>query len=541
MLDMTDEAFPFGVNLFIANQINNAISLAQSIDKVMHVFETLWPETESQQYFNRYLRAAIIVLFANPGSTLVDMYQLLTNDHYRQKMLKNVTDQTVQTFWRVQYDELANSARMQRVGALVGRLESLFMGRSLVRNIVGQSQNTIDFRKAIENKEIIFIKLPIKLLAADARLIGTMLVAQIHAAIFSFADMPDSKRPGFSLYVDEVQHFATPDFAEMFTEGRKFGVRVTIAHQYRNQLPSFLQDSTMTARTKVVFQPTPEDSRELSHLFPGGEATVRPEDMDKNVVEQLQYLTEISAIGAFIDGYVLDMLMHKKSGTVEITNPGDAGFLQMPGYGARVPEPLQFVNRLLYDVMRNSDPYQPIPEEIVYGFSNAGRGFFCAFRDSYRKELLSANIKYPPALVVETAEGKMFTRAPENSKEQLYHFLFCFRTVMEYLALYPIGKKSTTSTSEVAHMLTQLPRRAAFVRSGNEVGVIYTHDTDDPVTSEEFKKRMKEIKAQTRAKYCKPKDQVEAHNLPKPEDHSHQDTETVHHTALRGSRWEVTE
>src|SRR5205823_6226595 len=123
-------------------------------------------------------------------------------------------------------------------------------------------------RKAIERKELIFITLPLKTVPQDARLIGTLLMAQIHAAVFSFGNMPQEQRPGVSLYVDEVQNFATPDFSELFTEGRKFGIRVAVAHQYRKQLPSFLQDSAMTARTKVCFQTTPEDGRELAHLFP---------------------------------------------------------------------------------------------------------------------------------------------------------------------------------------------------------------------------------------------------------------------------------
>ncbi len=97
------------------------------------------------------------------------------------------------------------------------------------------------------------------------------MLSEIHAALFSFADVPAQQRPGFSLYVDEFQNFATPDFSEMFTEGRKFGVRVTVAHQYRSQLPPYLQASSMVARTKVCFQVNPDDAREMAHLFIGGE------------------------------------------------------------------------------------------------------------------------------------------------------------------------------------------------------------------------------------------------------------------------------
>src|SRR5262249_30640004 len=158
-------------------------------------------------------------------------------------------DQSVCDFWQTQYDDLSPALRYQRLEPLVGRLESLFMGRALVRNIVGQRQSSIDFRKCIENHEIIFIRLPLKTLGSDARLIGMMLMALIHAATFSFGDLSEHLRPGFSLYIDEFQSFVTSDIAELFTQGRKFCCRMAVAHQNRRQLDTDLQAATMTAAT----------------------------------------------------------------------------------------------------------------------------------------------------------------------------------------------------------------------------------------------------------------------------------------------------
>ena len=57
-------------------------------------------------------------------------------------------------------------------------------------------------------------------------------------------------------------------------------------------------------------------------------------------------------------------------------------------------------------------------------------------------------------------------------------------------------------------MLTQLPKRAAFVRSGDETGVIYTDNTPVQVSAEETKKRFIQIQAQTRERYCIHKDSL---------------------------------
>ena len=509
LLDLEDEDYPFGLNVFTDVGNNSAVALHQSIDRVMHCFEVLWPEALQQQHLPRFLLASVITLLANPGSTLVDMYKLLVVDSYRHKMLQNVKDESVHQFWQVQYDELSAVDRLTRVRPLLGRLEALFMGRSLVRNIVGQRQTTIDFRQAIENKEIIFIRLPIKTLTQDSRLIGTLLVAQIHAAIFSFSNLPEDQRPGFSLYCDEFEHFATSDFSEMFTEGRKFGVRLTLAHQYRRQIPEFLRAATLTARTVVCFQPIPEDAREMSQRFLNGTATIEPEDIEVRPVEYLLHShTEEPIVRTFIERYLQPLQSHASNGQVEIRKPGFQAnhvpywilSVEAPKDKPKTSDPTLALNRLLHEVMRTGNASLFIPPEIVYGFSNCGKGFYANFLYARKQRtLLTDKISYPKALVVSGVNGLRWTRPPEDSKEQMYHFLFHLRALMAYLADNPIGKKSTLSATEVAHMLTSLPKRAAFVRSGEDTGVIYTDKTAPLCSARELGRRFYIIRGQTRA------------------------------------------
>ena len=480
LLDMEDEAYPFGVNVFAVGKLTTSIAQAQAVERIMHIFEVLWPEVMEQQNLPRYLRAATITFLANPGTTLVDMYRFLLDEQFRAALLRQVTDATVLQFWQTQYDDLKESDRLRRVQPLIARLETLFMGRSLVRNIVGQRQTTINFRQAIEHHEVIFIRLPMKTVAQDARLIGTMLMAQIHAAVFSFGNVPEAQRPGVSLYVDEFQHFATPDFAELFSEGRKFGMKLTLAHQYRAQLPAFLQGSTMTARTKICFQTTPEDGRELAHVFPAQEESIKPEDINAHPAEYLlTYGSDVPEVQVFIETYLRPLQGQKRGNRVEIDHFAYDWINGKPLDKPRVPDPTPYLDNLLYYVMKTGDPDVRIPRDVVIGFANCGRGFFGQVRGLANTDrILSIETRFPPALMVQTADGGFrWTRVPESGTEQLFHLIFHLRTLMIYLASEPIGKKSTPSTTIVGQMLTNLPRRAAFVRSAETVGVIYTNDT----------------------------------------------------------------
>ncbi|HEY7348098.1 MAG TPA: hypothetical protein VH599_07230 [Ktedonobacterales bacterium] len=523
LLDMEDEEAPFGVNVFAHAKLTTSLAQAQAVDRLMHIFEVLWPEVLSQQNLPRYVRAATLVLLANPGATLVDMHTFLLDEHFRARLLAQVTDSTIKQFWATQYDNLSDTEQNRRVQPLINRLEALFLGRTLVRNIVGQSKTTVNWRKAIEGREIVFVRLPVKTLTQDARLLGTVIIAQLHAALFSFADIPEAQRPGFSLYVDEFQHFATPDFAELFTEGRKFSIRTHVAHQYRGQLPEFLQQSTMTARTKICFQTTPEDGREMAHVYPSQETTIKPEDIDPHVTETLLMRASDYGIVAecFVDGFLQPLQRYRRGrGKTEIVNPGfdlrrtiidiqSSG--ETVGQAIIVDDPTYFLDRLLYDVMRTGNWLLPIPYEIPRGFANSGKGFFAAARGAKDWELGPEMMdRFPAHLVVRTAEGdQRWTREPENGKETFYFFLYCLRSLMNQLAEEPIGKETRTKPADIAQMLSNLPKRAAFVRSGEDIGVIYTSATPAPVGPAEAGTRLQTIRQQTRAKYCHPREDVE--------------------------------
>jgi hypothetical protein len=303
----------------------------------------------------------------------------------------------------------------------------------------------------------------------------------------------------------------------MFTEGRKFGVRLTLAHQYRRQLPEFLRASTLTARTIVCFQPTPEDAREMSHLFLNGESTVDPESIEVNPVDYLlKHGSDNSQVQTFIDFYLRQMQHLSRNAEIEIKNPGFryehisywVFNVEAPKDKPTVPNPIHRLNHLLHEVMKTGNSNLPIHPDIVRGFSNCGLGFYGDFRIASKGELLSADISFPAHLVVETSGGSRWTRAPETGKEQLGHFLYFLRQTMNHLALNPIGKKRLFSSTEVANMLTRLPRRAAFVRSGQDVGVIYTDKTAEHCDTKELGRRYYLIRGQTRAKYCTPKEEV---------------------------------
>ncbi len=98
--------------------------------------------------------------------------------------------------------------------------------------------------------------------------------------------------------------------------------------------------------------------------------------------------------------------------------------------------------------------------------------------------------------------NRRWMRQPETSKEQLYHFLFHLRGMMEYIAVHPIGETINVTPADRAHEIIQLPKRHAFVHCGNDIGRIVTAHTLPPMDEDTALGNYVLIKLQTREKYC---------------------------------------
>ncbi len=426
-----------------------------------------------------------------------------------------------------------------------------------MKNIVGQAETSIDFRRAIENKEIILIKLPRKILPQDAALIGTMLTAQIHAAIFSFADMPAERRPGFSLYVDEFEHFATNDFAEMFAEGRKYGVRLTLAHQTRSQIPrtlEVLRSTTFNAATVLCFS-APDDASEMARLFPA-KATVRPEDIDPDPVDfLLKYGHDAPVMDFFTREYVRPLANRL---------PGLKGLRVQEGKHTRtsnvmyeeVKQDIAELSRFLYEVEKSGNWQQPIPYKhaenwrghiwdvweyvlLTYPGGTADRTIIqkllalplsdAAQVEKVRQFILSLPVREhdmreyykwkdaSSSLNLAWASGKQSKQDYADAvaslpiqRENFLTLLTTLRKVMAYLATNPIGKQTAPSTAQVATQIISLKSRQALVKTTQATHQIQTIDTRQIKTAplQEQQTRKRAILEQTRKKYCKPADEV---------------------------------
>jgi hypothetical protein len=79
---------------------------------------------------------------------------------------------------------------------------------------------------------------------------------------------PGKPRPPFYLYIDEFQSFASDAMVAILAEARKYGLALTIAHQYLDQLPDSIRQSVFgNAGNLIAFRVGQRDARILEEEF----------------------------------------------------------------------------------------------------------------------------------------------------------------------------------------------------------------------------------------------------------------------------------
>jgi hypothetical protein len=291
-LDLKDRKYPFALNVFACSDPEDEEARDRTRNQVTHAFEKLWPETQRGVYFKKLLRHVIILLIENPGLTLADVPKLLRDDAYRGQYVSRLKNVGSQEFWEYDYGALSPARQHTESTPLLSRIDEL-LAEPVLKRILCQPRSTVDIRSLIEQRQNLFVTLPIneEAYAKTSELVGTMLMSLVYAATFAFADVPEHERPGFSLIVDEFQNFATEDYAKLFSQGRKFRVKQFLAHQYRGQLSDTTsdanRDATLSAFTKIIFRVTEPDSRALGSLFLDIESRRQPGNLAIEILDRL--------------------------------------------------------------------------------------------------------------------------------------------------------------------------------------------------------------------------------------------------------------
>ncbi|MCL2110221.1 type IV secretion system DNA-binding domain-containing protein [Microgenomates group bacterium] len=218
--------------------------------------------------FEHAIRNAMLTIMARPGTTFIELVRALTDSKYVEEILPSVTDPIVRRYWTDQMAQTSDFHKSEVLDYIVSKF-GRFITNKTMRNIIGQSASSFNFRQAMDEKKVILCNLSKGILGEeDAKFLGLILVPKVLTAAMSRQDIPMEQREDFFLYVDEFQNYATEDFAVILSEARKYRLNLIVANQYIGQIEEDVKNAVFgNVGTMISFRVGVTDATYLAHEF----------------------------------------------------------------------------------------------------------------------------------------------------------------------------------------------------------------------------------------------------------------------------------
>jgi hypothetical protein len=259
-----DTAHPVGFNpLEVTDPTLKGHISSELVGVLKRLFADSWgPRLE---YILRY---TLLALLDYPNSTMLDITRMLTDKKFREGVIVYIDDPVVKNFWVTEFTSWNDKFASEAVAPVLNKVGA-FTANPMIRNIIGQPKSSFNIRKIMDEGKILIVNLSRGLMGEDnAGILGAMMVTKIQMAAMGRADMPESQRRPFYLYVDEFQNFATDSFATILSEARKYGLNLTVANQYISQMSEAVRDAVFgNVGTIVCFRISPDDAPFLQKYF----------------------------------------------------------------------------------------------------------------------------------------------------------------------------------------------------------------------------------------------------------------------------------
>jgi len=227
-----DSEFPIGFNVL---EVSDQKYKHLVVSDLLGIFTKIWANVWSAR-MEYILQNCILALLDTKGTTLLGIPRLLVDKDYRERIVANVKDPVVRSFWVHEYETWREQFRNEAIVPIQNKVGQ-FLNTSFIRNIVGQPKSTLNIPDIMNNGKILLVNVSKGKIGEDnSALLGAMIITKVQLTAMERVRITEEERTDFYLYVDEFQNFATDSFAAILSEARKYRLNLIIAHQYVGQL-----------------------------------------------------------------------------------------------------------------------------------------------------------------------------------------------------------------------------------------------------------------------------------------------------------------
>ncbi|MCB1418704.1 MAG: type IV secretory system conjugative DNA transfer family protein [Notoacmeibacter sp.] len=232
---------------------------------LVDTFKSIWGyDMLATPVMDQYLYNSVAALLEAPDATLMDIRFMLTSQNFRDRTIDHVCDPAIRAFWQNDFASLNERDRRETARSTLNKIGAL-LADPRMRGVIAYPKSMIRIEDILEQQKILIARLPQGRLGLQkTQMLGSLLLARFHMAVLA----RQGRKP-FHIYLDECHHFAPGTLTEMLSGIRKFGVSLTLCHQYISQLMPRLREAILgTVGTKIVFRVGLADAEALRHEFP---------------------------------------------------------------------------------------------------------------------------------------------------------------------------------------------------------------------------------------------------------------------------------
>jgi type IV secretory pathway TraG/TraD family ATPase VirD4 len=258
LFDPADESSALSFNLFRSSR-RTARNRSLLVSQLIAVFQKHWSQFWGPR-LEHILRNGLLAVAHHPAATMLLLYRFLSSESLRERVLGYCPDPLVRHFWQVEFQGYAKSFRAEALSPVLNKLGTL-LASPIMRRLFSQERSRIDLEHLMNERGILIARLSAGQIGEDnAHLLGALLLS----VLFLSATERARANPPVFVYADEFQHFTTGSIATILSEARKYGISLTLAHQYLAQLPDWLLASVLgNVGSKFLFRVGAEDASRL--------------------------------------------------------------------------------------------------------------------------------------------------------------------------------------------------------------------------------------------------------------------------------------
>ena len=271
IIDLGDTERVAGINLLDSHIFEDRELVSDTITQVMRGSWMQWgPRMQgilehvikSLHEANRSRRTAL-----DEQYTLLDAYNVLVDQGFRDEMLSRVDDPNLLRWWSSEFYAWDPKLRADALAPVLNRL-SYYRSSVKARQILGQSSSTLDIRKLVRGGGVLLV-------AGAQAAVGRQTSSLVSAGILNLVDsvirqqgaLPPEQRRAAFVAVDEMQTITGVDYEGMLGELAKYGGTLMLATQSLKRLddisPTMCNSIMANNGCLVAFQVAGEDARRL--------------------------------------------------------------------------------------------------------------------------------------------------------------------------------------------------------------------------------------------------------------------------------------